>query len=87
MSQTAVIQRKEVAEDGLLTVHDAMRILRISRQTLHRLTNHKRESERLPSFRVGNVIRYRAAELNYWIENHRNAGIQPVRLEGIDENV
>lgn len=55
----------------LLTQEDVLSLWPISREYLSRLTNHRSESKRLPSYRFGKKPLYAPEELLHYRENMR----------------
>jgi excisionase family DNA binding protein len=54
--------------DEFLTVPEAGKLLRLSKDTMYRLMRHADPDERIPSFKVGGTRRIRRAELERWIK-------------------
>ena len=66
-------KREDQIQAAILLTGPELRrkILPISRTYLSRLTNHKKESERIPSVRIGRRPLYPLNEVMWYIEKHR----------------
>lgn len=60
-----------VSEGRLLSSKQVKEMWGVSHKWLWVHTLKGRESERIPSFKLGKVRRYRADELAWWLEKHK----------------
>ena len=60
-----------VANSRLLTFNQVCTLFGVSRDWLWRHSFTVKENERIPSYKVGKLRKYKFDELNYWLENRR----------------
>lgn len=59
------------AMSRMLTTKQTQALLGVGPRFLWKMTKHPRESERIPSYKIGKLRKYRFDEVMHWLENHR----------------
>ena len=58
--------------DEILTIKDVAAYLKVNERTVYRLA----ASKKIPAFKVGNAWRFRKDELDQWIRQQSNHGVE-----------
>ena len=73
---TAVTQAELMERGRLLSQEQVLQMWPVTREYLSRLTNHKNENKRLPSYQYGRRRMYDFQELMNYRDNHRYTPIK-----------
>ncbi len=59
--------------DALLTVQEVAEYLQVDEQTVYKWTSDEETppKDRLPSIRLGGVIRFKKVDIDSWLEEHK----------------
>lgn len=60
------------AHSRLLTTKQAMAYLGVGSRLLWKLTFSKDPTQKIPSYKVGKLRKYRYDELSWWLDNHKS---------------